>query len=202
MLLAGTGDARGFRQWKEVDRHVTKGARCFYILGPSVKTFTDTDDTGTEVKRQALVGFHAIPVFRAEDTDGEPLDYPEVNPPEPPPLADVARAWGIDVSYAPFQGKYYGYYRPGMSEPGQQIVLCTHDQATFLHELAHGAHERVKLADGRKMQRGQDARQEIVAELSAAVLARLVGGQLPNEGKHYRYIVSGLPWRIGRKIDD
>lgn len=30
-LLNGTADARGFRQWKEVGRHVRKGAKATYI---------------------------------------------------------------------------------------------------------------------------------------------------------------------------
>src|SRR5436309_43588 len=31
-LLAGTSDARGYKQWAEVGRHVKKGARAFRIL--------------------------------------------------------------------------------------------------------------------------------------------------------------------------
>ena len=34
MLLSGTADARGFRQWMEAGRSVTKGAKAIYILGP------------------------------------------------------------------------------------------------------------------------------------------------------------------------
>src|SRR3989337_2329397 len=33
-LVHGTNDARGFKQWHEVDRQVKKGARALYILGP------------------------------------------------------------------------------------------------------------------------------------------------------------------------
>ena len=36
MLFHGTQDARGFQQWKEVNRFVKKGAEAFYILGPII----------------------------------------------------------------------------------------------------------------------------------------------------------------------
>src|SRR5205085_1120822 len=36
-LLAGTSDARGYKQWAEVGRHVKKGARAFRILAPCTR---------------------------------------------------------------------------------------------------------------------------------------------------------------------
>ncbi|MHC4797674.1 MAG: zincin-like metallopeptidase domain-containing protein [Planctomycetota bacterium] len=186
-LLADTADARGIRQWNEVGRKVQKGSRAFYILGPSIVKKTDTDgETGEDTEKSVLVGFHAIPVFRVEDTHGEPIDYPETEPPQPPPLSEVAKTWDIEVQYIPFTGRYYGY----TWHDKDQIALCTHDETVFFHELTHQAHRRVLSANNGKMNTGQDPKQEIVAELSAAVLARLHGRQLPNEGRHYRYIES------------
>ncbi|HBT47942.1 MAG TPA: hypothetical protein DEA73_08750 [Peptococcaceae bacterium] len=37
MLIAGTEDARGYQQWREVGRQVKKGARVFYILAPMTR---------------------------------------------------------------------------------------------------------------------------------------------------------------------
>ena len=37
MFLSGTGDARGFRQWKEVNRWVKKGTSAIYIFIPCIK---------------------------------------------------------------------------------------------------------------------------------------------------------------------
>ena len=34
MLLAGTEDARGIKQWEKAGRKVKKGAKALYILGP------------------------------------------------------------------------------------------------------------------------------------------------------------------------
>ena len=71
--LAATDDARGFRQWEKVGRHVTKGSHAFHILGPVSVKRADTDDTGKKTDRYVTVGFKSIPVFRYEDTEGDAL---------------------------------------------------------------------------------------------------------------------------------
>lgn len=162
MLLQGTEDARGFRQWEKVSRRVSKGSKAIYILGPcTVKK--RNEETGEEYP--VLIGFKSIPVFRLQDTEGEPVEVPDYAPPAQPPLAQVAEAWGLQVSYGPFTGGFYGWYN------GQQIHLVTHDVKVFFHELAHAAHDRLGLLK----RRGQDPHQEIVAETAAAVLCRLYG---------------------------
>ena len=175
--MAGTVDARGYKQWQEVGRHVKKGAKAFGILAPRFKKIVDEETDEGETR---LVGFLAVPIFRAEDTDGQPLDHPPLEPPEGPPLAEIAEAWGLKVSYVPYHGGWYGHYNPSR----QQIVLATHEESTFFHELAHAAHGRFK-----KLRGGQDWRQEIVAELTAAVLMRLFGRK-SHDGTAYRYIRS------------
>ena len=57
VALSGYHDARGYRQWQEVERHVRKGERAFYILVPLSKTVTETDDAGNESKRSFVYGF-------------------------------------------------------------------------------------------------------------------------------------------------
>ena len=50
--LAGTSDARGFRQWHEVGRHVRKGSRAFCILAPCTKKVKEHDaETAEEAER-------------------------------------------------------------------------------------------------------------------------------------------------------
>jgi len=175
MLLAGTEDARGFKQWQEVGRRVKKGAKAFYILAPVTKKKTvrrvEVDpETGEEREveqvRIVTVGFRDIPVFRVEDTEGEPL--PDYAPPEPPPLFDVAKRFVEDVKYRPFIGGYYGYF----NHLTKEIVLNTHDARTFFHELAHAVHHQVKPGG---LKGGQHADQEIVAEVVAATLCELYG---------------------------
>ena len=63
MLLAGTGDARGFRQWKEAGRHVKKGSRCFYILGRRIDLLRDAPHSGANLgqcqRQRVFVRGHA-----------------------------------------------------------------------------------------------------------------------------------------------
>ncbi len=162
MLLAGTEDARGYRQWEKVGRTVNKGAKAFYILAPLTRKIKE--DNGTE--KVIMFGFKGVPVFRVEDTTGEPVVTPEYQPVEMPPLMDVAQRFGVDVSYAPFVGDAYGAYYPGLD----RITLYTQDEGVFFHELAHAAHARVE-----KLVGGQNPRQEIVAETVASVLCVMYG---------------------------
>jgi hypothetical protein len=182
-FMAGTRDARGYRQWQEAGRHVEEGAEAIRILVPRTVVVEEeveqADGTVETEEVERCVGFHAAPVFRVEDTEGEPLPDPEYTPPELPPLVEVAEAMGVEVSYDADRGRgAYGSFDPGMDE----ITLFTHDEQTFWHELAHAAHHRV--SDG--LERGQDPEQEAVAELSAAVLARLYGAA--NEGYSFDYL--------------
>jgi antirestriction protein ArdC len=171
VLLAGSADARGYRQWREVGRHVRKGARCVRILAPKQRTITDRDETtGEEHKRSVCTGFTAVPVFRFEDTEGLPLQRcSDYRPATFPPLFDVAARLGIRVDYAPFVDRFRGYYSPG----DDRIMLCSHDARTWFHELAHAAHARVYRARGEAMPTGQHSTTECVAETVAAVLCRL-----------------------------
>ena len=175
-FLADTSDARGFRQWQRSGRKVKKGAKAFHILGPNTRTIKETDDNGQNTEKVVVTGFHAIAVFRAEDTDGEPLPY---EPATPPPLVDVAEEFGLSVSYQTFASKYYGYYQGG----SKRIVLATHSAQVFFHELAHAAHERVE----GNLKGGQVPSQEIIAELTAATLAQMYCPEA-NLGFSYEYV--------------
>ena len=177
MYLSGTNDARGFRQWKEANRWVRKGAKAIHILIPCFTTGID-EKTGEEV--QVLSFFKTSPVFRYEDTLGKPLSLQKPELPELP-LLDRAKEWGISVRAVPGKYSFLGFYAPGQKE----IVLATPEEKTFFHELAHASHEKFK----GKLKTGQDALQEIVAELSAQALCRLVGKKVSDTiGNSYRYI--------------
>ena len=181
-FFANTSDARGFRQWNEVGRGVIEGRKAFYILAPLMRKAKTDEDEDDETDKKHLMGFRVVPVFRVEDTAGEELEYPPTAPPEPPPLATVAEDWGIAVSYVTSGGhNTLGYYSPDNKE----IVLCSHDEEIFFHELAHAAHEKAKGV----LKAGQNWQQEIVAELTAATLMHLYG-RAPNDGGAFRYIAT------------
>lgn len=165
MLVHGTEDARGFRQWEQAGRKVKKGSRAFHILAPvTVKKPKDTED-GEEFYF-VIVGFKAVPVFRSQDTEGEPL--PDYTPEDCslPPLLEVAEHFGLSVEYKPFTGDAYGSY--GVNS--RQIALMSEDAPVFFHELAHAVHGTF-----RELKGGQHAEQEIVAETVAAALSVLYG---------------------------
>ena len=176
MFLAGTGDARGFRQWKKANRWVKKGAKAIYILVPCFKK--EVEESGEE--KEFLRYFKPSPVFMYEDTEGDPLDYEQIELPDLP-LIERAEEWGISVKAVPGNYRYNGYYSPNRME----IALATPEEKTFFHELAHAGHERVNGS----LKSGQDPFQEIVAELSAQVLCRLVGKQASDTtGNSFKYI--------------
>ncbi len=176
-FLSGTADARGYRQWKAVNRNVKKGARAIYILVPC---FRKKKDEETEENQQVLSYFKVVPVFRVEDTKGEPLDYQNIELPELP-LIERAYEWGVDVKAVPGNYRYYGYFSPQR----QEIALATPSEKTFFHELAHAADHILK----GKLKPGQDPLQEIAAELSAQALARIVGKSAEDtSGNSYQYI--------------
>lgn len=194
MLMHGTRDARGYRQWQAVGRHVVKGSKALYILAPITVTAAKRDDDDKDDGGQEhVVGFRGVPVFRVEDTDGEPVSYVK-NAPPLPPLHDVAEKWGVCIKYdAPMRGES-GSFNPDSNE----IRLCDADAVTFFHELAHVAHRRV---DG-ELKPGQDPEQEAVAELTACVLANMYGAG-GHEGYAWNYIAayaegSKTPEGVGR----
>ena len=179
MLIHGTHDARGFKQWLAVGRRIRKGGKAFSILAPwflravgiGPAGEAEQTDEGGEAAR-VLRGFNPVPVFRFEDTEGDPLETYDYSPPSAPPLLDVAASMGIVVEYAPGEGgQLHGFYRHGQER--EQIVLMDHSDGTFWHELAHAAHARVIGWD--KMHNRGKAAKEVVAEVSATAIARLYG---------------------------
>ena len=129
MLLSDTQDARGFRQWKEANRYVKKGVKAIHILVPRI--VKHENDEGDEEK---LAGFMARPVFRKEDTEGETVEYEQVELPKLP-LMEKAKEWGISVKSIPGNQNYYGYF----SHHRNEIGLASKEETVFFHELAHYA---------------------------------------------------------------
>ncbi len=194
MLLAGTSDARGFRQWTEVGRWVGRDKKAIWILGPvrkKVKQEPPREGEPTEEgSREVLIGFKAIPVFRYEDTCGQEL--PVYEPRSPPPLLDVAERFGMRVQYARLAPGMYG----ATDHTNKTIVLASEDWDVFFHELGHAIHRTFEPKGGH----GQEPEAETIAQLVAATLARLYGR--PAVGFSWSYISvyaeSSSPQMVGR----
>ena len=175
MNINGTFDARGIRQWNSVGRRVKRGAKAFYILVP--RFVKHQNEYGDE--EEILAGFPCRPVFRVQDTEGEPLDYGLPELPELP-LIERAREWGIAVHAIPGPYRFLGCF----DQERKWIVLASPEETVFFHELSHAAHARFLGS----LLPGEDWRQEIVAELSAAALCAMVGKNTKFLGNSYRYI--------------
>ena len=173
-------DCRGFRQWKEADRHVSKGSHAAYILGP--RTITDPKDED----RKIVAGFFSIPVFADLDTEGDqPLADPLYSPAELPPLQEAAKRLGLTVAYSPPIDPARGAYYPGK----KAIRLHTHNVKTWFHELAHAAHDKLEGVKG-----GQHADQETIAEFTACVLMEMYGfGDYSGNSWQYIHMYSDDP---------
>lgn len=167
MISSDTFDARGYEQWQTVGRYVKKGAKAIYILGPTTRKIHQENPETSEPEVKIIVtGFHAIPVFCYEDTEGRELPEADFDPQELPPLFEVAERLGLSVRYFPKLRRAWGYYDP----EEKRITLCTHQEKTFFHELGHAAH-----AQFTELKPGQDPDQEIIAETVGAVLCQLYG---------------------------
>lgn len=198
MLVQGTADARGFQQWKEAGRNVRKGSKAIYILGP-VLVKRDKENPDSDL---ALIGFRGIPVFRFEDTEGQPLETSDYTPEALPPLQTVAERIGVQVSYCPALADFMGRYIP----KHKAIELCTHDTATWFHELAHavddylGSMKRARRKDEAAYKDG-----EVVAEFCAAALCQLYGIAYEHNAlryiQHYRQDAAKAVTRLLARIE-
>ena len=176
MFFSGTQDARGIKQWNSVNRYVKKGSKAMYILVPYFRK-PENDD---REEQQMLTGFGCSPVFRVEDTTGEPLEYENIELPDLP-FIERAQQWGISVKAIPGNYRYKGYYSPGRKE----IAVATSSECVFFHEISHAAHHILK----GNLKPGQDSLQEVIAELSAQTLAVMVGKSAEDTtGNSFRYI--------------
>ena len=179
LLQTGEVDCRGFRQWEQVNRHVTRGSRAAYILAP-IKVIEKENG----IEKIKLVGFKSVPVFPAGMTEGEPIpEHVSLAPVSLPPLYDVAQAWGLKVDYVPFSGSAYGSFQ----NTTKTIRLATHSEKVFFHELAHAGHSQLE-----NLIVGQDPRQETIAEFTACVLMQVYGLR-DTTGYTWEYIKSYNP---------
>ena len=186
MTCSGTEDARGFRQWNQAERRLKKGTKAIYIIVPGLvktKTTNEKDEEEEDKKRFYM----SKPVYRFEDTTGTPREEDGFKPEIPVNLAQVAEGLGLEIKAKRYTGEEYGYFIPSQKE----IALMSPDLDVFLHELAHGVDNKIN----GKLKGGQQPKQEIVAELSAAVVGHLLGRKLNGHSRDYIHDYSGGSWK-------
>lgn len=181
-IFSGSLDCRGYKQWKEVNRHVKKGEKAAACILVPCMPKKDKDQTEEEGKKKARpMYFITRPVFADYQTDGEELEKFDYTPGEPPPLLTLAESLEIPVNWLPVTRNAYGSYMHNPNNGDEHINLHSEELEVWFHELGHALHNRLQLMDGEtKVQK------EVVAELVAAVLMDIYG--IDNTGNAWRYI--------------
>lgn len=178
-LMTGDLDCRGAEQWKQLGRFPKKGSKAGFILVPMIKGIKKSSPDGED---DVIVNFKSVPIFGFSSTEGAGLATEVIvfDPPTLPPMYDVAKAWGIDVTFGPkeIDPSAYGYF------VNETITMMTHDAHVFLHEMAHAAHARI--ADLSKLSKLE---KEVVAEFIATVLTSLygLGDRSGNAARYIRF---------------
>lgn len=186
-VVGDTEDARGYKQWQSVGRQVKKGSKAFDIIAPLTKK-SHNDETGED--EVIVYGYRSVPVFRFEDTDGAEVPTVDYTPENLPPFLDVAEKMGIKVRWKPAYIPAYGYYR--LSD--KTITLCSQDYVVYFHELAHAIHDTIE-----PLATVPDDKAEVVAELTAAILAEMVGVK-GYEVQSYNYIMRYVDGKDSKAI--
>lgn len=202
MLAQGTTDARGYKQWQAVGRHVSKGARSICILGPVLRKREGVNAQGEPTESAYCAGFRGIPVFRIEDTEGEPVETSDYAPDALPPLQEVAARIGARVSYSPALIASLGQFRP----ESNRIELFSHDTATWFHELAHAVDSyNGTLTRGKRKDDSGYRDSEVVAEFTAATLCKLYGIEYDHNAlkyiQHFRADAPKAVYRLFARIE-
>jgi hypothetical protein len=116
-LFHGSMDSRGIKQWNSAGRKIKKGAKALFILAPRPYEYYECKCSmlfGKELAQgkcpkckediskkdiKTGISFVAVPVFKADDTEGQPLPYENIPLPQHR-FMDVARAWNLKIESA------------------------------------------------------------------------------------------------------
>jgi hypothetical protein len=178
VFLYKTVDARGKKQWQKAGRTVKEDAVPIFIFVPlftkeplnnmllanAASGITNSKDNKDGTVK-VLSGFTMFPTYRVEDTEGEPLDYSihlknfDINK---LPLIDIAKALNIEVTAELTLRNMASY-----NHKEKKIVMGTDNPNVFLHEMSHAIDSVLPNHSNNY------AKNEIIAELSAAFLSRL-----------------------------
>lgn len=191
----------GYVDWqKKFKRHVRKGEKAIYILGPCIKKYKETDEDGNEVEKKKVY-FVPRQVYDISQTDGEPL--PSIKVTELGGDVDgydnlvqkLRNASPVDIGFEDIRNGSKGYYnlvdkriaiKDGMSQM-QTIKTMVHEIThSILHDKDNG--EEAK-ADRRTM--------EVQAESVAYVVNSYLG--LDTSDYSFGYIAG---WSSGKETKE
>jgi hypothetical protein len=130
----------GFQTWKQLGRHVTKGAKGILILAPILARRENVENDSAEENEKGVVGFRAVHVFDVADTDGQPL--PGLGSAQGDP-ADYTERLKQFIAERGIQLEYSDAIYPaqGQCSAGKIVLLpgqsAAEEYAVLAHETAH-----------------------------------------------------------------
>ncbi len=211
MKNQGSFDSRNSNEWKKVGRAPRDWKKTVRILKPNMaychavdKGFMFYDKSRKEysckicnikikgmalaLKEKIVFGFPKGYAVQAEYDVDNTYDIcgqgklKEYKPAKTPTLTEFAKSLGFTIRYQTDPtGSSYGHVRANSNV----IILGTEEPTTFYHELVHKIQQ---ILDG-KLKGGQDPQQEIIAELTGSVLAKIYN-EPSAEAFSFRYIES------------
>lgn len=190
-----------YRQWDELGAQVRKGEKATY----GVKWVFPDEKAAAKAKaagRKAAPFPAAFAVFNAAQVDG--YVAPEL-PPAPDPIAHAEAffaAVGADVRHNDPTGAYYSPARDFINLPELAMFRDSVSYyATSAHEHAHWTGATSRLDRGLNVNHDSTdyAKEELVAELSAAFLCATLGISSEPRPDHAQYLAS---WLRVLKSDD
>ena len=185
-----------YRQAQAIGAQVRRGEHVTHIVFAKTAKKRERDETSGE-EFEAIVPVRRVcAVFNANQIDGLPEKYvPEIPDLNPDARTAARHAWidalGIDIAY----GGQRAFYAPGPDRiqmpPFEAFESSQTVYSTPLHEAAHATGHRSRL-DGLRGRFDDRAREELVAELGAAVLCTDLGIASALRADHASHIASWL----------
>jgi len=190
----------GFRKWQELGRQVRKGEKSTIAI--FYKSYTkEVESAEGEADTENRRVLKAYAVFNADQCDGLPAFYhpkPLVAAFEPEGREDRLDAFfahiGADLRHHGAQA-YYEPLRDRVTMPPAELFEAyDHYYATLAHELSHWTGHSSRLDRDLKNRFGSDAyaAEELIAELSSAILGAELGLPVTHLDHHASYIASWL----------
>jgi hypothetical protein len=198
----------GFGTWKEMGRFVKRGEKGIQILAPMIgqrrknnaETAQNTDADGSTKQQPVLIGFRAVYVFDAAQTEGE--DLPEFDHhisgevgEQRDRLIDFLAQQNIALEFneriAPALGVSYGgkiALLPGQTKP-EEFVTLVHETA---HELLHKAERRTFTTATVR---------ETEAEAVAFIVGKAIGLEMGNASSDYIQMYNGNATLLAESLE-
>ena len=189
-----------YRQCHELGGQVRKGEKSTIAI--FYKSYTkEVENAEGEVDTENRRVLKAYAVFNADQCDGLPEFY------HPKPMVAPVESAGRETKLDQFFGaiganlRHHGcqaYYEPVLDRvtmpPAELFEACDHYYATLAHELSHWTGHSSRLDRDLRNRFGSDAyaAEELIAELSSAILGAELGLPVSHLDHHASYIASWL----------